>query len=63
MPDPHSTQPTAAQWQEIESALATLRDGLMNLKMSLLDLASLTDLEARQQAQHETEILLHRLRG
>ncbi|NBD20904.1 hypothetical protein GTZ97_09505 [Aquabacterium fontiphilum] len=58
---PHD--PTPSQIAEMQSALFTLRDSLMNLKMSLLDLAAMTDEQIQRQAELETDNLLARLRG
>ncbi|MEK8085311.1 hypothetical protein WNB94_02760 [Aquabacterium sp. A3] len=58
---PHN--PDASSVAEMQAALFTLRDSLMNLKMSLLDLAHMTDEAAQQAAQDETHKLLMRLRG
>jgi len=51
------------QLLEMQAALFNLRDGLMNLSMSLRDLACLTDEHGQQQATLETEELMGRLRG
>jgi len=55
--------PTPSQIAEMQSALFTLRDSLMNLKMSLLDLAAMTDEQSQRHAELETSSLLARLRG
>ncbi|WP_298012923.1 hypothetical protein [uncultured Aquabacterium sp.] len=52
-----------AQLADVQAALFSLRDGLMNLKLSLLELACMTDQDAQQQAQLESERLMARLRG
>ena len=57
------SNPTPSQIAEMQSALFTLRDSLMNLKMSLLDLAAMTDEQIQRQAELETDNLLARLRG
>lgn len=56
-------EPSPAQVAEMQAALFNLRDGLMRLKMSLLELASATDEEGQRLAAHETEALLKRLRA
>lgn len=56
-------EPTAAQVAEMQSALFNLRDGLMRLKMSLLELASMTDEEGQRLAAAETAALMQRLRA
>jgi hypothetical protein len=61
VPIPHTPDP--AQIAEMQSALFTLRDSLMNLKMSLLDLAAMTDEQVQRHAEIETENLLARLRA
>lgn len=55
--------PTPDQVAEMQAALFNLRDGLMRLKMSLLELASMTDEEGQRMAAAETEALLQRLRA
>jgi len=52
-----------AQVAEMQSALFNLRDGLMRLKMSLLELASMTDEEGQRRAAAETAALMQRLRA
>ena len=56
-------EPTAAQVAEMQNALFSLRDGLMRLKMSLLELATMTDEQGQRLAAAETEALLQRLRA
>jgi len=56
-------EPTAAQVAEMQTALFTLRDGLMRLKESLLELAALTDEDGQRIAAAETAALLQRLRA
>ncbi len=56
-------EPTSDQVAEMQMALFTLRDGLMRLKMSLLDLASMTDEEGMRYAAAETDSLMQRLRA
>jgi hypothetical protein len=63
MTTPAHPEPSQAQLQEVQSALFALRDGLMNLKMSLQELAFMTDEQAQATAQAETDNLLLRLRG
>ena len=62
MHQPSSPDSQSAQLHEIQTALFALRDGLMNLKLSLLDLASVTDEQARHHAQQEVESLFQRLK-
>lgn len=59
------TPPDSSQKQllEVQAALFSLRDGLMNLKMSLQELAFMTDETAQREAMTEAENLLMRLRG
>jgi len=47
----------------MQTALFSLRDGLMRLKMSLLELASMTDEEGQRLAAAETQALMARLRA
>lgn len=63
MSNDHSQQPTAAQMLEVQAALFNLRDGLMNLKMSLQELAFMSDEGAQAQAREAANDLLSRLRG
>ncbi len=63
MTTPAHPEPSQAQLLEVQSALFNLRDGLMNLKMSLQELAFMTDEAAQRHAQSETDNLLLRLRG
>jgi hypothetical protein len=63
MTTPAHPEPNQTQLLEVQSALFNLRDGLMNLKMSLQELAFMTDEAAQRQAQSETDNLLLRLRG
>ena len=60
-PLPH--EPEQTQLLEIQAALFNLRDGLMNLKMSLQELAFMTDEAAQREARLEADNLLFRLRG
>lgn len=62
---PHHTppEPSQTQLQEVQAALFSLRDGLMNLKMSLQELAFMTDENAQREAMAEAENLIMRLRG
>lgn len=57
------TEPSQSQLQEVQAALFSLRDGLMNLKMSLQELAFMTDENAQREAMLEAENLMMRLRG
>ncbi|MDE2400703.1 MAG: hypothetical protein KGL90_03465 [Burkholderiales bacterium] len=50
------------QLLEMQSALLTLRDGLMNLSLSLRDLSSMTDEHGQRQASVEVQQLMTRLR-
>lgn len=60
----HNTpEPSQAQLLEVQTALFNLRDGLLNLKMSLQELAFMTDEAAQRHAQAETTNLMMRLRG
>ncbi len=60
----HNTpEPSQTQLQEVQAALFSLRDGLMNLKMSLQELAFMTDENAQREAMAEAENLIMRLRG
>lgn len=63
MTTPAHPEPSQTQLLEVQSALFALRDGLMNLKMSLQELAFMTDEAAQREAQSETDNLLMRLRG
>ena len=63
MSSPSSADDDKARLAEVQAALFSLRDGLMNLKMSLLDLACMNDHEVQQQARLESERLIARLRG
>ena len=56
-------EPTAAQVAEMQTALFSLRDGLLRLKMSLLELASMTDEEGQRRAAAEMQALMARLRA
>ena len=47
---------------DVQNALFALRDSLMNLKMSLLELAASSDPHMQQMAQEATDELLARLR-
>lgn len=63
---PHNNptpEPSQTQLHEVQAALFNLRDGLMNLKMSLQELAFMTDEDAQRLAKSETDNLLMRLRG
>ena len=63
MTTPAQPEPSKTQLLEVQTALFALRDGLMNLKMSLQELAFMTDEAAQREAQAETDSLLMRLRG
>jgi len=56
-------EPSPAQVAEMQEALFSLRDGLMRLKMSLLELASMTDEEGQRVAAEQTQALMQRLRA
>ena len=56
-------EPNQSQLAVMQAALFNLRDGLMNLRMSLMELACATDEEMQRQAQIVSEKLLARLRG
>jgi hypothetical protein len=47
---------------DIQNALFALRDSLMNLKMSLLELSASSDPRMQQMAQEATDELLARFR-
>ncbi len=47
----------------MQAALFSLRDGLVNLSLSLQELSFLTDENAQREASQETDDLLLRLRG
>lgn len=51
------------QLLQMQEALFNLRDGLMNLSLSLRELSFASDLEGQRQANDHTEELLQRLRG
>jgi len=63
MPHHNAPEPSQTQLQEVQAALFNLRDGLMNLKMSLQELAFMTDENAQREAMTEAENLIMRLRG
>jgi len=63
MSSEHHFEPTPSQVSEMQAALFNLRDGLMRLKMSLLELAEMTDESGQRLAAAETEALLQRLRA
>ncbi len=63
MSSEHHFEPSPAQVAEMQEALFSLRDGLMRLKMSLLELAEMTDEGGQRFAIAETEALLKRLRA
>ncbi len=48
---------------DMQAALFSLRDGLVNLSLSLQELSFLTDENAQREASQETDDLLLRLRG
>lgn len=58
----NAPEPSQTQLQEVQAALFSLRDGLMNLKMSLQELAFMTDENAQREAMTEAENLIMRLR-
>jgi hypothetical protein len=51
------------QLLDMQSALFDLRDGLVNLSLSLQELACLTDETIQRDASEETNDLLARMRG
>lgn len=63
MSDKQIPEPSQTQLLEVQAALFNLRDGLMNLKMSLQELAFMTDENVQRQAQTEAQNLFMRLRG
>jgi hypothetical protein len=50
------------QLLDMQAALFSLRDGLVNLSLSLQELACLTDENIQREASEETDHLLARLR-
>jgi hypothetical protein len=54
--------PQSNQILDMQAALFELRDRLMNLKMSLQDLACIHDEQGQHQAQLEASRLLERVR-
>jgi hypothetical protein len=48
---------------DMQTALFSLRDGLVNLSLSLQELAFLTDDNAQRDATREADLLLTRMRG
>lgn len=63
MSDKQPPEQSQAQLLEVQAALFNLRDGLMNLKMSLQELAFMTDESVQRQARTEADHLFMRLRG
>lgn len=63
MSSEHHFEPSPAQVAEMQDALFSLRDGLMRLKMSLLELAEMTDEGGQRAAAAETQALLQRMRA
>jgi hypothetical protein len=63
MPSQPDSPAMPASSDDIQDALFSLRDSLMHLKMSLLDLAASTDPDMQQMAQDATNNLLSKLRG
>ncbi|MFT3856436.1 MAG: hypothetical protein QM742_02605 [Aquabacterium sp.] len=63
MSDKHNPEHNQAQLLEVQAALFNLRDGLMNLKLSLQELAFITDENVQRQAQTEADHLFMRLRS
>lgn len=63
MSNQYNPEQSQAQLLEIQAALFNLRDGLLNLKLSLQELAFMTDEGIQQQARIEADSLLMRLRG
>jgi hypothetical protein len=61
--DQSAQQPTPNQLADVQAALFNLRVGLKNLKMSLLELACMTDDNVQRQAQIEAQSLFSRLRS
>jgi hypothetical protein len=60
--DEHSEQ-MKQKLLDMQTALFSLRDGLLNLSLSLQELAFLTDETAQREATHEADLLLTRMRG
>ena len=63
MSDKQIPEPSQTQLLEVQTALFNLRDGLMNLKLSLQELAFMTDENVQREAQTEAQDLFVRLRG
>ncbi len=63
MSDKQHPEPNQTQLLEVQAALLNLRDGLMNLKLSLQELAFITDESVQRDAQLEADNLFVRLRG
>lgn len=63
MSDKQTPEQSQAQLIEVQTALFNLRDGLLNLKLSLQELAFMTDESAQRQAQTEADHLFMRLRS
>ncbi len=63
MSDKQHPEPNQTQLLEVQAALLNLRDGLMNLKLSLQALAFITDESVQRDAQLEADNLFVRLRG
>ncbi len=63
MNTPQNPTPQANQMMDMQAALFELRDRLLNLKLSLQDLACLHDEQGRRQADAELNALLNRLRA
>jgi len=59
----HSEQQMKQKLLDMQTALFSLRDGLLNLSLSLQELAFLTDENAQREATHEADLLLTRMRG
>ncbi len=63
MSNDHTPQASANQMLEVQAALFNLRDGLMNLKLSLQELAFMNDETVQAQAKEAANDLFSRLRG
>jgi hypothetical protein len=63
MSDKQQPEQSQAQLLEVQAALFHLRDGLLNLKLSLQELAFMTDENVQRQAQAEADHLFMRLRS
>ena len=63
MQDDDGSDLAKQQLMEMQSALFSLRDGLMNLSMSLRELSFMNDEDGQRSASAATDDLIARLRG